>query len=75
MICFIYFVEVTTTGRIENMAYCARCGFGIGSQGHYDCCITKKCTYTRNNNRINQWRTENMAQNEEHDDEEHDEED
>lgn len=24
------------------MAYCEVCGFGIGSQGHYDYCIDKK---------------------------------
>ena len=23
------------------MAYCRKCGYGIGSQGHYDYCIAK----------------------------------
>ena len=35
------------------MAYCDKCGFGIGSQGHEDCCVNKTSTYTRNGNRIN----------------------
>ena len=35
------------------MGYCEKCGYGIGSQGHEDCCVTKTCTYTRNGNRIN----------------------
>jgi len=24
------------------MAYCKKCGYGIGSQGHYDFCIVKR---------------------------------
>jgi len=40
------------------MAYCNKCGYGIGSQGHYDCCITKKSTRTRNGMRINDWEAE-----------------
>jgi len=44
------------------MAYCGKCGYGIGSQGHYDCCVTKKSTYTRNGNRINDWELEDMAE-------------
>ena len=35
------------------MSYCQNCGFGIGSQGHHDCCVEKSSTYTRNGNRIN----------------------
>lgn len=35
------------------MSYCPDCGYGIGSQGHHDCCVTKKSTHTRNGNRIN----------------------
>lgn len=35
------------------MAYCPDCGYGIGSQGHHDCCVEKTSTYTRNGNRIN----------------------
>jgi hypothetical protein len=30
------------------MSYCAQCGFGIGSQGHYDCCIRKTSNNARN---------------------------
>jgi hypothetical protein len=30
------------------MTYCMKCGYGIGSQGHYDCCITKTSNNARN---------------------------
>lgn len=36
-----------------KMAYCENCGYGIGSQGHEDCCVTKSSTRTRNGCRIN----------------------
>lgn len=35
------------------MAYCPNYGYGIGSQGHEDCCVKKTSTYTRNGDRIN----------------------